>query len=845
MFIWVVIFFLVLVITGVSLVFVYEDEVKGLVIKELNKHLKTEVRIDPKNIDLTFISTFPKCAIEFKNLTAMESWQRKDKDTLAFVEKLQLKFSIKDIFEKKYDVKQISISDAWCALKQDKNGNVNYLIWDNTAAGRGSQDSLQFKLEDISIKNFRITYKNSVDKINTRFLINDLTFAGKFSESNYELTTSGKVFLNTFSVNKLNYLKEKNLKLDVALDVNNNSYVFKKAEIGLNEMLFNLNGDLLYKDSLQKLTLNYQAKNLDIEAILSLLPEKYKKNIADYKSTGEFFAKGKFQYANGTPVRINSQFGIKEASVEYVPKNAKLTNVNLNGELLLNGKESVLKWSDFHATLNGDKVNGNFLMKDFNDPYIEIKSDADINLQNLYAFWPIDTLEKLEGHLKFAGEIKGLLKDIRQNTFSDKLFLDLAIDAEKLNARFKKDANDISLESCRVIARERNIMVEKFRLLRGKSDLDLQGEIPGLFNYILDRNAPLQIRGKLYSNTIVMEDLLFGSGNSSASNEEEFNVPSNLNLILDADIKQFSFGKFSASAINGNFELKNQKAMVSDMQFKTMDGNAIVNLLADASGKELEVSLQAQLNSINVKQLFTQMNNFGQTTLQDKNINGLVNATIDFSGNWDKKLNPLYNSILANSDLAIDKGELNDFKPLESLARFVDLQELKRIRFSTLSSSIQIKKGVIKIPQTTIKNSVLNLDFNGTHSFNNDIDYHIRLLISELLAKKRKTDDEFGPVENDPDNRRSAFILMTGNVDNPIIKYDKTGLKQKIKEDIKQEKQNLKQLFKEEFGAFKKDTAKVKSGSKSDQKFELEKPGNNPPKKTLEVKKKDDEDDDF
>ena len=91
----------------------------------------------------------------------------------------------------------------------------------------------------------------------------------------------------------------------------------------------------------------------------------------------------------------------------------------------------------------------------------------------------------------------------------------------------------------------------------------------------------------------------------------------------------------------------------------------------------------------------------------------------------------------------------------------------------------------------------------------------------------------------DAENRRSVFILMTGPIDNPLIKYDRKGAKEKIKEDIKQEKQNLKQLLKEEFGFFKKDSIKIKETEKSNQKFQL-KVGDEKPKanKPLQPKKK-------
>jgi hypothetical protein len=172
----------------------------------------------------------------------------------------------------------------------------------------------------------------------------------------------------------------------------------------------------------------------------------------------------------------------------------------------------------------------------------------------------------------------------------------------------------------------------------------------------------------------------------------------------------------------------------------------------------------------------------------------------------------------------------------------VSLDELKHIKFSTLQSKIEIKNRIITIPQTSIKNSALNINFWGMQTFDYDIDYHIQLLLSEYLNKKRKNrDEEFGPVENDPSNKRSAFILMTGNLDNPVIKYDKKGLKQKITSDIKAEKQTIRQIFKEEFGIFKRDTIKQNNQKKSEQRFELEKSD----KKKNQNTKEEEDDGDF
>ena len=99
-------------IAAVSLIFVYEDEVKSIIIGELNKNLKSEVKVDPKNIDLTFIKSFPKCALEFKDVLILEAVEKKERDTLIFAEDILLMFNLKDLWNKNYTINKINVNGA-------------------------------------------------------------------------------------------------------------------------------------------------------------------------------------------------------------------------------------------------------------------------------------------------------------------------------------------------------------------------------------------------------------------------------------------------------------------------------------------------------------------------------------------------------------------------------------------------------------------------------------------------------------------------------------------------------------------------------------------------------------
>ncbi|MFN8115721.1 MAG: AsmA-like C-terminal region-containing protein [Bacteroidia bacterium] len=832
---------------SVSLVFIYEEEVVNLIIKELNKHLKTEVRIDPKNIDLTIIKSFPDCALEFKELTAMDAKEFESKDTLLHAKRLALAFNIKDLFNKNYTIKKIELSDAQCHLKIDKKGNANYIVWKTDSANTGN-DSLKFALEKISLNSVDVTLKDSKHKIKLNTSIKEINFKGNFNEDNYTLISDGSAYVNLFQVEKVKYLNNKNLKFDIEFDVTGSTYTIRKSETSINYTQLVSNGAFVIKDNLQSLDINFNGKNLDISTTLSLLPEKFQNQIDDYESDGEFYASGECHYKNGQPFILKSDFGIKKATITYKEKNTTLNNVNLLGNITVNENRSNLTLKNISANLNSNTFTGDVEVTNFKDPYLKLKLAANTKLEELIAFYPIDTLENLSGSINLNAEIEGLISEMKANAYSPSIKANGNAVITDLKATFKQTDKHINIPEGKLELNNRNLNVYNLKLIRGNSDVKLIGELPNFLAYLFDSKEPLTVVAQVTSDKIELEDFLFGAGKSSENSA--INIPDNLDFNVAVDVKHLTFTKFVADNIKGNMLLKNQKIALKEVSLNATDGEVKLNAFADASGENLKVSADCDLTNLNIQKLFTQLNNFGQTTIQDNNLKGFVTAGIDFSGTWDKKLNADLNSINVTSSILIERGELIGFKPLESLAKYIDVNELKHIKFSTLQSAVEIKNRVITIPKTSIKSNAINLDLWGKHTFENQIDYHIQLLLSEIIAKRPKKnkdfDEELSLVENDPENRRSVFILMTGPIDNPTIKYDRKGAKEKIKEDIKQEKQNLKQLLKEEFGFFKKDSIKLKETEKSNQKFQIqvgeEKPKANKP---LQPKKKEEEDDDF
>jgi hypothetical protein len=182
------------------------------------------------------------------------------------------------------------------------------------------------------------------------------------------------------------------------------------------------------------------------------------------------------------------------------------------------------------------------------------------------------------------------------------------------------------------------------------------------------------------------------------------------------------------------------------------------------------------------------------------------------------------NRIYTQSSLTIENGELNNFEPMLALSKYVKGADFKNIKFSTLKNTIEIKNRAIVIPTMEIKSSVMDLTLSGTHTFDNIVDYHFQLYLSQILGKKVKDmNTEFGTIDDDGLGRIRIYLSMKGPVSSPKITYDKKGFEQNLEKEIIQEKQNFKSIIKDEFGWGKKDsTTTKKQEPKVQQKEELQ-----------------------
>lgn len=811
---------LIFLLISASFIFshLYKNKVVNLVVSELNKYLKTEVKV--KKIDFSVFKHFPNASVIFYDVTVKGSpvlkkrfrWQT---DTLLTATSISLDFDIIKLIKKKYIFKSIHINRGRLNILIDDKGNFNTDILKSDTTG--TDKDFKIKLSSIKLHNIKIHYENSAKN---EFLSGKLPYLkvrGELKNNHNLFDLTGNVYVSEYSIEKVKYLKNKNIKATIGIIENNTGWSIKVGSLMLEDINLNVAGNIDLKDKTH-LNLKVSSKGENINTLLSLVPKNFRKYFDDYDLSGKMnfdaTINGNIDYK--TVPHIEAGFKINSATVKYPKENLKLQNVEMEASFT-NGKKnsaqtSSLEVSKFYASMDNSTFSAIYGIKNFTNPYFYGKSNVNIDLKTFLKFLGIDTIEdaggKIKGNLHFSGNTSSLTYNKLKNIKSEG---NLTLNDIKI--KFEGDKIPI-IDNINSKLRFNNSVLE-INNLNGKykqQELSLKGIINNFMDFVFSDSKKLNGVFVLRSKKINLDTF---AAKSDTSSSQENTVIESIKFDAIVDTLVYNNNDFTQFKAKGIYT-KN-KISIPDFHFKF--GNGTVS--GKINYKPDKIVGTANFKDINIRQAMETFNNFGQDFISYKNIKGLLTSTSDFSFVLDNNGKIIPSSINIISDILIKNGELINFKPMESLSKFLSLEEVRHIYFTDIKNKIYIKDSKVIIPSMHIGSSTLDFDIEGYHNFNGDYEYHLKLLLSQLLSKKYRQKHLKDEGSNDfisynPQTNQTKIFVLIRNINGEMkIKYDKEKVKKHIKERIKEEKESFKQMIKEEFHWFTKDTAVKNKAKKS------------------------------
>ncbi len=816
---WLSISFTALLIIASLLAYIFEDDVKAYFLQKINTQLN--IRVEIGKIDFSLLNHFPQASISLEHIVAHHSKPYNGKGNFIEAEQIDFSFGIFELFSGNYSINRIDIQNGAINILRDAQGVVNYDLL--KSGNTETNERVDFKLNAVFVKHVSMTIEDVSADFSTSYLIKKGKFKGDLSNEIFTLKLASDLEINQLKSDEITWIKERDAHIEMGIEINKKTqvYTFIDGGIKLSDLLFNVSGKIQNKDVLG-MDLQFGGVDLDIRSFLSLLPKEYSNEISKYKSDGIFYCNAilKGNWSKNEHPYFNAQFKIKDASIRQIEQDIELKNVKLTGRID-NGndhslKSTVLDLTNIYAELNDGKASGEIHLRNFKNPYIKAHTSASFNLSDLEKFFSLNPVHFVSGNASLNVAIEGELKN---NSLISHSTSDI-IKAEGLlklnNVSFNIDGDSLAYTgfSGNFDFNNNEVRVDNFKGKAGKTDFLMKGTLGNVFGYLFSKDQAITITSTVQSNLVYLDELFARHASNTNENDYRFRISPRLKLKLNARVNQLQFRKFIARNIIGDFRVENRELIAEKLDLKTMGGN--IRLSGSVDGKQEEqliLKCAVNLKKVDIAQVFYECEDFGQDVLKKDNIQGKLDADVQLNSIVSSGLSIDLDKLYATANIVVNEGALLNFAPLNNLSRFISLDELRNVRFSTLKNQIEIRNRNVIIPRMDIVSNAINIGVSGTHTFDNVVDYHFELFLSDLLAKKarksKKENEEFGVIDEDGLGKTRLFISMKGPVNKPVIAYDSKGMQQKFREDLKTEKKLMKQIFKEEFGMFKKDTSLI------------------------------------
>ena len=770
---------LILALALICLIYVHfkRADLSQRVLVALRGELATELQVAYFNMDL--LSSFPRISFDMHDVIL----DGKGGSKLLQAEELQLTMSLFSAFSDEIRFRRLSLKNGEVYVERLKDGTLSLDILKSSDRKETVEPVLHFN--KISLENVGIEYLDPTldQEYQLHFLVGNIT--GTYASQLLKFDLSGEVVYDHARIQKSVYLNgmKGNASGRIALDLDDQLYTFEDLRLEIGDLRYEINGNVHGTDDAQNIDLVVKQTDGDLHSFLALLPTAYRKDLPFSKVSGAFitegFIKGRLNRSENPHVHFDLQ--LDDASIESRHGSGSLHDLEIYGAFD-NGafrrlRSASIDFPVIKGNAYGQKFDASLSVTDFTDPLLQCTFEGSLPATFIldYIGKP-DVIKTASGSLHFTDVAIGPLR-LNEMDFTDLQHFEGRCTLGNLEVRTA--AAHYQIHDGILILAQDTLNVSGVKMKLDHDEILVDGWLAELGD-ALESNDPAYLRYavNLKAGSLNISKWIPGIAASTAHEIQARARPVSLHtstplrlpegeIMLIAD--QFQYNQIEATKLSMIGFTKTHH-----VRFEAT-GEAAKGSLVTKGELEIQngyqLKLQVDGKDLDIRECFTQCENFGQQILLAEHLQGksavkvLAELIWDVEGNLDEE----QMHILAG--MTIIDGELHEFDMLDQFSDYVHAEDLRYIRFSHLDNFIEVRNGNVYIPAMFIQSNAANLVVNGVHTLDNQILYNIKVNAGQVLAAKmKKHNPKLLPLPARKNGTFNLLFTVAGSMD--AFKYD-------------------------------------------------------------------------
>lgn len=809
---WTGITFFVLIILIILIPILFKDQIKQLVLDEVNKSLKADVAIG--DFDLTFLSTFPNVTVQLFDTKVTGRTEYKGVE-LANIKTIKAHVGLWDVIGgDQIEIDEVHISDAKFDIRVAPDGKANYdIVIPTEQLPKEQQEepsSFKLSLQEYSLNNVELVYDDQAGKMYAAIKNLNHTGSGDLTADVIDFETTTKMDELTYEMDGMTYLSK--VKTDLAVNLlmefteKTSKFTLKENSFALNNFKTSLDGFYEMNDGYDNMDLKMDTKEISFKDLLSLVPSFYQSGYESMIAKGDMkmngMVKGRMDEKNlpGWDFGLN----VKNASIKYPDLPGSINNIVVDAGSKFEGGENLDKMTldvtKFHSDFVGNVLDATLKLRNpMTDPLIDSKIMAKVNLASLGKVMPLAEGESYKGKLNADVTLNGRMSAIEKERYQDfnakglvQLF-DLLYKSPDLNEPV--EIKDMSLRFS-----PQNMALEQMDAKMGKSDFNMNGTIDNYLGYLFGTtDKDNLLKGNFNFNSTNMDlDQLMGvvpasepTATASAEpapvdpNAEPLLIPNNVDFNLNTNIQKMRYNGIDVNNISGNVKMKEEVASLNNLTMNTMGGK--VGLRGSYSSQDHNkpaIDFGYNLAEIDIQQISSKFLTIQKLAPIAKYAKGKFSSNLNLKSTLTKSLEPIYNSLTGDGDFFTNLITVSGFEPMKKLSETMNINKLENQTFKDVKAFFSFADGKVTTKKPfKVNMSGIETEVSGSTAFDQNIDYNMTMMVpksmipasmikqaEQALAKVNSLSPKLN-VGSIPE-KIPVKALVGGTVTKPVIKTD-------------------------------------------------------------------------
>jgi AsmA-like C-terminal region len=389
------------------------------------------------------------------------------------------------------------------------------------------------------------------------------------------------------------------------------------------------------------------------------------------------------------------------------------------------------------------------------DYHYDVDIDGLIDLEKLSKLYPQKEVS-FTGTMDIDVKSTGKASDLEAKKYN-LIQSEGTIDVKNLVILDRELAKPLKISEVKMELTPEKILLKSMKGSIGRTTFSTHGELSEYLSSFLGENQLMVGDLVLTCDTLDLNELQPASAAKAdtTSSMKIIPIPRGIDFTFDATLNYVKFGQMDIENLNGELAIKDGVLSIKETGFAAKGAKFAFNGQYDTRDmKHPSFDVVMDIDRLDINKAYLMFATPAPNAPTTQYADGLFSTKYHLKGELAPDFTPILNTLSGSGTIIVDSAQIKGMKVMNHVSKITKKDELNNPQVQDIKVETEIKNGQVLIKPFTFQIGKYTTELEGSHSFNNDMNYVLKIGVPPL-------------------NKLKIPFHISGTVDKPVVKLGK------------------------------------------------------------------------